>query len=156
MENIRIKVEKGVEIPEYATQGSAGFDLKAVKVLKEYSNIPLVTEDGFTIPPQGRILVGTGIFIELPMGKQLEIRSRSGLAVKEGICVLNSPGTIDSDYRGEIGVILYNSSHNHKKIMFGERVAQGVITDYHQTNFTVVTKLSDTNRGEGGFGSTGK
>lgn len=138
-------VNKGSQpIPEYATEQSAGVDLRA--------NI----EDGILLEPLSRALVGTGLYIQLPKGFEAQIRPRSGLAAKHGITVLNSPGTIDADYRGEIKVILVNLSHQSFVINPGERIAQMVIATHEKVEFNVVDKLDETARGEGGFGSTGK
>lgn len=138
-------VNKGSQpIPEYATEQSAGVDLRA--------NI----EDGILLEPLSRALVGTGLYIQLPKGFEAQIRPRSGLAAKHGITVLNAPGTIDADYRGEIKVILINLSHQSFVINPGERIAQMVIATHEKVEFNVVEKLDETARGEGGFGSTGK
>ena len=138
-------VNKGSQpIPEYATEQSAGVDLRA--------NI----EDGILLEPLSRALVGTGLYIQLPKGFEAQIRPRSGLAAKHGITVLNAPGTIDADYRGEIKVILINLSHQSFVVNPGERIAQMVITAHEKVEFNVVDKLDETARGEGGFGSTGK
>jgi len=103
-----------------------------------------------------RVLIGTGIFVVIPEGYQLEIRSRSGQALKKGLVVLNQPGTIDSDYRGEVGVILFNSNEHLVKVELGERIAQGILMPAFQAEFILVDELSDTERGQGGFGSTGE
>lgn len=138
-------VNKGYQpIPEYATEQSAGVDLRA--------NI----EDGILLEPLSRALVGTGLYIQLPKGFEAQIRPRSGLAAKYGITVLNAPGTIDADYRGEIKVILINLSHQSFVVNPGERIAQMVIATHEKVEFNVVDKLDETARGEGGFGSTGK
>ena len=138
-------VNKGSQpIPEYATEQSAGVDLRA--------NI----EDGILLEPLSRALVGTGLYIQLPKGFEAQIRPRSGLAAKHGITVLNAPGTIDADYRGEIKVILINLSHKSFVVNPGERIAQMVIAAHEKVEFNVVDKLDETARGEGGFGSTGK
>ena len=138
-------VNKGSQpIPEYATEQSAGVDLRA--------NI----EDGILLEPLSRALVGTGLYIQLPKGFEAQIRPRSGLAAKHGITVLNAPGTIDADYRGEIKVILINLSHQSFVVNPGERIAQMVIAAHEKVEFNVVDKLDETARGEGGFGSTGK
>lgn len=131
-------------LPEYATEKAAGLDLKAK--LKE----PLV------LKPLQRTLVPTGLFIELPEGYEAQIRPRSGLAFKHGITVLNSPGTIDADYRGEVKILLVNLSDTDFVINDGERVAQMVVARHEQINWYVVTSLEDSERGAGGFGSTGK
>ncbi|MFK7048365.1 MULTISPECIES: dUTP diphosphatase [Flavobacterium] len=130
-------------LPHYETDLSAGMDLRA--------NL----EESVTIPPLGRVLIKTGLFIELPQGYEAQIRPRSGLALKKGITVLNSPGTIDADYRGEIGIILVNLSNDFFDIEDGERIAQLVIAKHERIFWTPVEILSDTDRGQGGFGSTG-
>lgn len=130
-------------LPSYETQLSAGADLRA--------NI----DEPFLLMPGERQLIKTGIFIALPAGWEAQIRSRSGLAYKNGVIVLNSPGTIDADYRGEIGVILYNTSHQAFEIKPGERIAQMVIAKHEQPEFIAVEVLDETERGEGGFGHTG-
>lgn len=138
-------VNKGSQpIPEYATEQSAGMDLRAD------------IKDGILLEPLGRALVGTGLYIQLPKGFEAQIRPRSGLAAKHGITVLNAPGTIDADYRGEIKVILINLSHQSFVVNPGERIAQMVIAAHEKVEFNVVDKLDETARGEGGFGSTGK
>jgi dUTP pyrophosphatase len=129
--------------PEYATSQSAGLDLRAN-----------LTEP-ITLNPLARILVKTGLFIALPEGYEAQVRPRSGLAYKKGITVLNSPGTIDADYRGEIGVILVNLSQEEFVIENGERVAQLVIAKHEQAEWVEVESLEETDRGGGGFGSTG-
>ena len=129
--------------PEYATSQSAGLDLRA--------NIT----ESITLKPLARTLVKTGLFIELPEGYEAQVRPRSGLAYKKGITVLNSPGTIDADYRGEIGVILVNLSEEEFVVENGERVAQLVIAKHEQAQWVEVENLDETDRGAGGFGSTG-
>lgn len=131
-------------LPHYGTEASAGVDLRA--------NI----ESPITLKPMERTLVKTGLFIELPVGYEAQVRPRSGLAFKHGITVLNTPGTIDADYRGEIGVILVNLSNEAFTIENGERIAQMVIAKHEQAEWKLVEELSDTERGAGGFGSTGK
>ena len=131
-------------LPQYETQGSAGMDLRA--------NI----EEKIAIAPLERMLIPTGLSIELPLGYEAQIRPRSGMAFKKGIGIPNSPGTIDSDYRGEIKVIVVNLSAEIQYIEPGERIAQMVIAKYEQIEWEEVEKLSATLRGEGGFGSTGK
>ncbi len=131
-------------LPEYATECSAGLDLRA--------NI----ETPITLAPLARVLVPTGLFIELPQGFEAQIRPRSGLAIKKGITVLNSPGTIDADYRGEIQVILVNLSNEDFVINDGERICQMVIAHHEQAQWRLVESLSETERGAGGFGHTGK
>jgi dUTP pyrophosphatase len=130
--------------PAYATEQSAGVDLKA-----------LLTEP-VVLQPLERTLVPTGLYIALPKGYEAQVRPRSGLAAKHGITVLNSPGTIDADYRGEIRVILVNLSQQPFEIVPGERIAQMVIARHEQVQWEEVDQLDDTQRGTGGFGSTGK
>ena len=142
--NIKIINKSNNNLPEYETLHSAGMDLRA--------NI----NKDITLNPLERVLVPTGLYIELPVGFEAQIRPRSGLALKNGITVLNSPGTIDSDYRGEIGVILINLSNEEFIINDGERIAQMVISKHEHINLTEVNILCDTERGEGGFGNTGK
>lgn len=132
------------ELPSYATQSSAGLDLKAALA------------EAVTLDPLERKIVGTGLKIALPEGYEAQVRPRSGLAAKHGITVLNAPGTIDADYRGEIGVILVNLSNEPFTIQPGERIAQLVVTQYSQVKWSPVESLDTTQRGEGGFGSTGK
>jgi len=131
------------KLPHYATTQSAGMDLRA--------NL----EEPILLNPLQRTLVKTGLFIELPIGYEAQVRPRSGLALKKGITVLNSPGTIDADYRGEIGVILVNLSDEEFVIEDGERVAQMVISKHEQVDWKEVVELVETKRGVGGFGSTG-
>ena len=143
MLNIKIINKSEYEAPKYETEQSAGVDLRA--------NI----DEEVILYPMERKLIPTGIFIELPKGYEAQIRPRSGLALKKGITVLNSPGTIDSDYRGEIGVILSNLSTDTSVIYDGDRIAQMVIAKYEQPELTEVSFLDDTERGTGGFGHTG-
>jgi len=132
------------QLPEYATCHSAGMDLRA------YIDQPIV------LKPFERALVPTGLFIELPEGYEAQIRPRSGLAIKYGLTVLNTPGTIDADYRGEIRVILVNLSTEDFEIKDGERICQMVISAHAQAEWIEVEELNDTDRGAGGFGHTGK
>jgi len=131
-------------LPEYATPNSAGLDLHA--------NI----DKDVVLKPMQRKLIPTGLFMALPEGTEAQIRPRSGLAYREGITVLNAPGTIDADYRGEVMVLLINLSDSAATIQDGDRIAQMVIAKYEKTIIKEVDVLSDTSRGEGGFGSTGK
>ena len=131
------------KLPHYATSQSAGMDLRAS------------LEEAILLKPLQRVLVKTGLFMELPIGYEAQVRPRSGLAFKKGITVLNSPGTIDADYRGEIGVILVNLSDEEFVIEDGERVAQMVIVKHEQVDWEEVVELVETERGVGGFGSTG-
>jgi len=130
-------------LPNYETIASAGMDLRADL------SAPI------TLAALGRVIVKTGLFIELPIGYEAQVRPRSGLAIKKGITVLNSPGTVDADYRGEIGVILVNLSNEDFVIENGERIAQLIITKHERAEWIEVQELSETSRGEGGFGSTG-
>jgi dUTP pyrophosphatase len=131
------------ELPHYSTIASAGMDLRA--------NI----DESITLKPLERTIVKTGIFIELPLGYEAQVRPRSGLAFKKGVTVLNSPGTVDADYRGEVGIILVNLSSEEFIIEDGERIAQMVIAKHEQANWIEVDILDETERGSGGFGSTG-
>ncbi len=142
---IEIKVvNKGHQpLPAYATEQSAGMDLRA--------NI----SESITLKPLERRLIGTGLHIALPQGYEAQVRPRSGLALKHGITVLNAPGTIDADYRGEIGVVLVNLSQEDFVVNDGERIAQLVIARYEQAELTLVDALDETERGEGGYGHTG-
>ena len=132
------------ELPAYETIGSAGLDIRAF------------IEESITLKPLERKLVKTGLFLEIPLGYEAQVRPRSGFALKNGVTVLNSPGTIDSDYRGEIGVILINLSQENVEIHSGDRIAQLVFASLEQAVWTEVETISETERGEGGFGSTGK
>lgn len=143
MSTVKIRFTDGIELPVYATQGSAGVDLKS-------------SEENFLLFPQERRLVHTGLFIEIPEGYEGQVRPRSGLAIKHGITVLNSPGTVDSDYRGEVCVILYNSSSDPYQVKKGDKIAQMVFAKVEQMEFVMVSDLSETERGEGGFGHTDK
>ena len=136
--------ESPFDLPAYATVSSAGLDLKAV------------LGEPFVLGPLERKIIGTGLKIALPEGYEAQVRPRSGLASKHGISVLNAPGTIDADYRGEIGVILVNLSNEKFTIQPGERIAQLVVAQYTQVSWQPTTSLEETDRGEGGFGSTGK
>ena len=140
---IKIINKSSHELPNYETIASAGMDLRA--------NI----SEPITLKSLERTIVKTGLFIELPIGFEAQVRPRSGLAAKKGITVLNSPGTVDADYRGEIGVILVNLSHEDFVIENGERIAQLIIAKHERAEWQEVTELSETSRGEGGFGSTG-
>lgn len=132
------------KLPEYKTIGAAGCDIAAY-----------LPDGAVTLKPNERKLIHTGIFIQLPIGFEAQVRSRSGLALKSGIVVLNSPGTIDADYRGEIGVILYNSSDVDFVVNSGDRIAQLVIARYEQASFKEVEELDETERADGGFGHSG-
>ena len=140
---VKIVNKSGNPLPDYSTSHSAGIDLRAD--LKEI----------IVLKPLQRILVPTGLYIELPEGYEAQIRPRSGLALKHGITVLNTPGTIDADYRGEIGVILVNLSDKEFEINPGERICQMIINKYEKIVWNEVTQLKETDRGDGGFGHTG-
>ena len=141
---IKIINKSAHQLPEYETGASAGIDLRA--------NIT----EAVVLKPLARAIIKTGLFIELPVGFEAQVRPRSGLAAKHGLTVLNSPGTVDADYRGEIGVILVNVSNTDFKIENGERIAQLVIAKHERADWIEVEQLNETARGEGGFGSTGK
>ena len=141
--NVKIINKSQHELPSYETGSSAGMDLRA--------NIT----EAITLAPLARAIIKTGLFIELPVGYEAQVRPRSGLAAKKGITVLNSPGTIDADYRGEIGIILVNLSNEDYTIENGERIAQMVISRHEHISWKEVDVLEETSRGEGGFGSTG-
>ena len=132
------------ELPAYATEGSAGMDLRA--------NL----DQAITLQSLERMLIPTGLLIELPDGYEAQIRPRSGLAIKQGITCLNSPGTIDSDYRGELKVILINLSNEPQLLSHGDRIAQMIISSVDKANLILVQEINSTHRGEGGFGHTGK
>ncbi|MDG1310398.1 MAG: dUTP diphosphatase [Flavobacteriaceae bacterium] len=141
---IKIINKSAHQLPEYETGASAGMDLRA--------NI----SEAVILKPLARAIIKTGLFIELPVGFEAQVRPRSGLAAKHGLTVLNSPGTVDADYRGEIGVVLVNLSNTDFKIENGERIAQLVIAKHERAVWLEVDQLNETSRGEGGFGSTGK
>jgi len=132
------------ELPKYETAGAAGLDLR--------SNL----DEEVVLKPLERKLFPTGLFMEIPVGFEAQVRPRSGLALKKGLTVLNTPGTIDSDYRGEVGVILVNLSNEEVKVEPGERVAQLIVASFEQVAWEEAAALQETERGTGGFGSTGK
>ncbi len=140
---VRIINQSNNPLPAYATEGSSGMDLRA------YLQQPI------ELQPLERALVPTGLFIELPQGMEAQIRPRSGLAMKQGITCLNSPGTIDADYRGEIKIILINLSGEIQSVKSGDRIAQMVFQKVEQVNWQLSVELDDTARSSGGFGSTG-
>ena len=141
---IKIVNKSNNPLPNYETIASAGMDLRAF------------TAEPIVLKPFERKIIGTGLYLELLPGFEAQIRPRSGLAAKHGITVLNAPGTIDADYRGEIGIILVNLSQQDFKINSGDRIAQMVIAPYTQVTWNLSENLSETSRGTGGFGSTGK
>jgi len=140
---IKIVNKSNNPVPNYGTEAAAGVDLRAF------------IEQDILIRPMQRILIKTGLFMEIPVGYEAQVRPRSGLAIKKGITVLNSPGTIDADYRGEIMVILINLSNEDFIVKSGDRIAQMVIAAHEQANWKLVESLDETERGAGGFGSTG-
>jgi dUTP pyrophosphatase len=142
---VKIKIinKSGHKLPNYETLASAGMDLRAD------------LESPITLKPLERAIVPTGLFMELPVGYEAQVRPRSGLAAKKGITVLNAPGTIDADYRGNVGVILVNLSNEDFTVENGERIAQMVIAKHERAEWEEVENLSETDRGKGGFGSTG-
>ena len=142
--NIKIINQSNNPLPQYETKGSAGVDLRAF------------LDQPVHLPPLGRMLIPTGLFIELPQGFEAQIRPRSGLALKRGLTMLNTPVTIDSDYRGEIKCIVVNLSDEIQTIEPGDRIAQMVIARYERVDWEPVDSISNTQRGAGGFGSTGK
>jgi len=141
---VSVQNQSNFDLPTYATKDSSGADLKAA------IDSPII------LKPLERRIILTGLKMALPEGYEAQVRPRSGLAAKYGITVLNSPGTIDTDYRGEIGVILVNLSNTSFKIQPGERIAQLVVAKFEQIDWLPMDELSNTKRGEGGFGSTGK
>ena len=146
MKKVEVKVvrEKGVELPKYETKGSAGMDVRA--------NI----KESITLKSLERILIPTGLKVAIPEGYEIQVRPRSGLAIKQGITMLNTPGTVDSDYRGELKVIVVNLSNEAYTIEPNERIGQFVLNKIEQIEFIEVEELESTERGEGGFGHTGK
>jgi dUTP pyrophosphatase len=141
---IKIVNQSNNPLPEYATMGSSGMDIRA--------NI----SEPMVLQPSERVLVPTGLFVEIPLGYEIQIRPRSGLAIKQGITCLNTPGTIDADYRGEIKVILINLSNEPQTIHSADRIAQMVVQKVEQVQWVPVSELNESERGSGGFGSTGK
>ena len=142
--NIKIVNTSANPLPQYATKGSSGMDIRASL------DIPV------SLQPLERALIPTGLFVEIPGGYEIQIRPRSGLAIKQGITCLNSPGTIDSDYRGEIKIILINLSSEEQVINNGDRIAQMIVQKMERAEFEQVKFLNETERAEGGFGHTGK
>jgi dUTP pyrophosphatase len=141
---VRIINQSTNPLPEYVTEGSAGMDIRA--------NL----ETPVTLQPMERLLIPTGLFIELPPDYEAQMRPRSGLAIKHGLTCLNSPGTIDSDYRGELKIILINLSQEPHTIIHGDRISQMVVHKVEKVKWKAAKKISATKRGEGGFGHTGK
>lgn len=167
---IKFKLEKGVELPKFETPQASGADVVANTIIKSFSGGKEANEakiatiiKGFErcgyikLRPFERILFGTGITVaDMPSNLELQVRSRSGISLKKGLFVANQPGTIDSDYRGEIGVILYNSSSKLVKVSKGDRIAQIVPKEKTTVEFQEAAEITETKRGEGGFGSTGE
>ena len=141
--HVKITNKSKHPLPQYETIGASGMDVRA--------NLP----ESISIEPLGRALIKTGLFLEMEIGLECQVRPRSGLALKKGITVLNTPGTVDADYRGEVGVILVNLSNETVTIEDGERVAQLVFCKIEQVQLNEVTELNESTRGAGGFGSTG-
>ncbi len=146
MQKVQIKIinQSANQLPEYATIGSSGMDIRANLI------VPVILES------LERALIPTGLFVELPLGYELQIRPRSGLAIKQGITCLNSPGTIDADYRGEIKVIIINLSNEAVTINHGDRIAQMILQQVEKAEWLAVNIIDETQRGDGGFGHTGK
>ena len=140
---VKLKLGKGASAPSYSTSGSSGMDVRAR------------LDSDVVLKSHARTLVPTGIFFEIPEGYEIQVRPRSGLALMSGISVLNTPGTIDSDYRGELGFILINLSDEDFTIHDGDRIAQIVLSKVERIGFELIDELSDTERSSGGFGSTG-
>jgi dUTP pyrophosphatase len=138
----RLPHAEGLPLPAYATEGAAGMDLLAARDV--------------TLPPGGRALVPTGLAVAIPEGFEMQVRPRSGLALKHGVTVLNAPGTVDSDYRGEVGVVLLNTGDAPFAVARGERIAQAVFAPVTRAAWEEVVVLPETRRGTGGFGSTGR
>lgn len=139
---VKIKAAEGIQLPEYATPGASGMDVRAA--------------EASVIPAGGYTAVGTGLYLEMPLGCEAQVRPRSGLALKHGVTVLNAPGTIDSDYRGEVRIILVNHSKEDFTIEPGDRIAQIVFASVIQVELAGAAELNETARAGGGFGSTGR
>lgn len=141
--------DQSLPLPSYETEGAAGADVRA-------NLLPDQRDTGFVLQPMQRAIVPTGFRVEIPLGFEMQLRPRSGLALKHGISLPNTPGTIDSDYRGPLGVALINFGATDYVVRHGDRIAQMIVAPVVQARFEVVDALSDTARGEGGFGSTGR
>jgi dUTP pyrophosphatase len=156
-QDARFNLYNNGESLSYQTLGSSGFDLRANEATEISTGLKInLKEKSFNLKTKSRCLIHTGIFTEFDSDLELQIRSRSGLALKSGVFVLNSPGTIDSDYRGEIGVILFNSSEVDFEVKYSDRIAQAVLCPVAKASFIFQDELSESTRGAGGFGSTGK
>lgn len=163
---VLIKTEEGVQTPKQGTPQSSGYDLIFKGYVNNYDGVYSVHHSalekdfgvltGITIKPGGRVLVTTGVKVAIPEGYEIQVRPRSGLALKQGLTVLNTPGTIDSDYRGDIGVIVVNHSTEEQRLSVGDKIAQIVLQKVEKIDWEIVEELPETFRGEGGFGSTGK
>ena len=160
---VEILMEDGVVQPKYESELASGMDVRAF--VKNWQQVYQVNvdsrgvygdENGFFIPPHARVIVPTGIKVAIEPGYEMQVRSRSGLSLKKGLIVVQGVGTIDADYRGEVGICLANISQSEVYVEFGERIAQLVFQKVEKVDFEVVKKLSKTDRGSGGFGSTGK
>lgn len=149
------EVYKDGDALSYQTPGSSGFDLRAIGAISASKNEINMKDQTFSLLPSSRVMICTGIVVHIPDGYEIQVRSRSSLAWKHGVSVLNSPGTVDSDYRGEIRVILHNQGTEPFLIQLGDRIAQAVVTTIVRTKFSIVENVEDTERGSGGFGSTG-
>jgi len=164
MIKIDIKMDEGVILPHYESELASGFDLMAKsfkKLFKGTKEVPLdqklqksIQEGYLTLRGFERVLIGTGVYVSVPQGYEIQIRPRSGHALKRGLTVINTPGTIDADYRGEIGVILINNTPFLSRITLGDRIAQGVAMKVQHVIWNQKSKLDETKRGDGGFGST--
>lgn len=140
--------DQAIALPAYATAGAAGADIRA--------NFPTATRRGITLEPGQQIAIPTGLCMEIPPGFEVQVRPRSGLAFKHRLTILNAPGTIDADYRGEVKVLLFNAGDAPVEIAHGDRIAQIVVAAAPQAEFTLTDALGDTDRGSSGFGSTGR
>ena len=161
MPDVFFILEKGAEIPQKATFGASGYDFKAHSFKAIYRGSNEFSLEGsnhskITLKPGERILISTGVKMQIPEGYELQIRSRSGLTLKQGLIVLNAPGTIDSDYIGDIGVILYNAGEVAQEIHKGERICQGVFAKVEEPKFQETFMFYQTERGNNGYGSTGR
>jgi dUTP pyrophosphatase len=158
MYTIKIKTKEAVVLPKYESIGASGMDIRAYKysLPDQLEKENEFLEEGFILKPHERVLIKTGIQIEIPQNTEIQIRPRSGLALKHGITLTNAIGTIDEDYRGDVGVILLNTSNKEFIIKKNDRIAQIVLVPVLKFKWNVVTEISETKRGEGGFNSTGK
>lgn len=156
---VKIKLaDKNIELPKYETEGASGLDIRAWKysLPSDLGNVLDFPNEGFTINPHERVLIHTGICVELPKDTEIQVRPRSGWALKHGITLANAVGTIDEDYRGDIGVILLNTSNTPFVIEKGDRVGQLILAKVSKLEWDVVSTLIDSKRGDGGFGHSGR